>query len=114
MARCGLIISSVGLVVAALGVTIVGCTKEEDAGAISQESAASASKYKVAFASLSAEDRALAVKQAICPVSGEPLGAMGTPRKILVKGHDVFICCEGCESELKDNPDEYLAKLGLQ
>src|SRR6476469_7672944 len=34
-----------------------------------------------ALAKLSAEDRAIAEKQKVCPVSGEPLGTMGAPIK---------------------------------
>jgi hypothetical protein len=71
-------------------------------------------KIKANLASLSTEDRALAEKQKICPVSGEALGAMGAPKKVSVAGHDVFICCQGCEKELTSEPDKYLAKLGLQ
>jgi len=63
------------------------------------------------FAKLSAEDRAIAEKQKICPVSGEELGSMGAPIKVDVKGQPVFICCEGCKEELLAKPDEYLAKL---
>lgn len=68
-------------------------------------------KIVAALASLSAEDRALAERQKVCPVSGEPLGVMGAPKKLEVKGQSVFICCEGCEEKLLANPDEYLAKL---
>jgi hypothetical protein len=64
-----------------------------------------------AFAKLTAEDRQLAQQQKICPVSDEPLGTMGTPPKIDVKGRSVFICCEGCKEELLNNADKYLAKL---
>lgn len=64
-----------------------------------------------ALAKLPAEDRALAEQQKLCPVSGEPLGAMGAPIKIDVKGQPVFICCEGCKKDLLAKPDEYLAKL---
>ena len=71
-------------------------------------------KIKANLALLSTEDRALAEKQKICPVSGEPLGTMGAPKKISVAGHDVFICCKGCEKDLTSEPDKYLAKLGLQ
>jgi hypothetical protein len=71
-------------------------------------------KIKANLALLSTEDRALAEKQKICPVSGGPLGAMGAPKKINVAGHDVFICCQGCEKELTSEPDKYLAKLDLQ
>lgn len=63
------------------------------------------------LAELSPEDRSLAEKQKICPVSGELLGSMGAPLKVDVNGMPVFICCEGCKEELLKKPDEYLAKL---
>src|SRR4051794_37816159 len=71
-------------------------------------------KIKASLALLSTEDRALAEKQKICPVSGEPLGTMGAPKKINVAGRDVFICCPGCEEDLTSHPDKYLAKLDQQ
>jgi YHS domain-containing protein len=76
--------------------------------------AAEPAKIKASLALLSTHDRALAEKQKICPVSGEALGAMGAPKKISVAGHDVFICCQGCEKELTSEPDKYLAKIGMQ
>ncbi len=60
---------------------------------------------------LSAEDRALIEKQKTCPVTGEPLGSMGEPVKVVVKGQTVFLCCAGCEAAIKKDPDKYLAKL---
>jgi hypothetical protein len=65
------------------------------------------------FASLSAEDREAATKQKVCPVGGV-LGTMGTPIKVSVAGHEVFICCEHCEEPLKAEPAKYLAKIGLE
>jgi len=64
-----------------------------------------------ALAGLSEEDRALAEKQKICPVSGQPLGSMGAPVKVTVKDRDVFLCCEGCRGSIVADPDKYLAKL---
>ena len=64
-----------------------------------------------ALAKLSPEDRALAEKQKVCLVSGEPLGSMGVPEKVEVHGRPVFICCDSCLEELNENPDEYLKKL---
>ena len=64
-----------------------------------------------AMAELSVEDRALAVKQKVCPVSGEALGKMGAPLKMEVKGQTVFLCCAGCKDKLLASPDEYLAKI---
>ncbi len=63
------------------------------------------------LAELSEADRALAVKQKLCPVSDEPLGSMGKPVKMEIKGRTVFLCCGGCEEDLKKDPDKYLAKL---
>ncbi len=60
---------------------------------------------------LSPADRALAEKQAVCPVTDEPLGSMDTPVKVTVKGRTVFLCCAGCEEQIKKDPDKYLAKL---
>jgi hypothetical protein len=62
--------------------------------------------------SLSAEDRKLAMTQRICPVTGAPLGSMGKPVKLTVKGRAVFLCCQGCEDAVKDDPDGTLKKLG--
>jgi hypothetical protein len=69
---------------------------------------------EAAFSKLSPEDREMAMKQKICPVSDEPLGAMGEPKKVAVAGHEVFICCEACEEKLLADPEQYLAKLGLK
>lgn len=56
-------------------------------------------------------DRAAAIRQGICPVSGEPLGSMGKPIKLDVQGREVFICCSGCEDSLRENPQKYFDKL---
>jgi hypothetical protein len=72
-----------------------------------------AEMIKASFASLSLEDREAATKQKVCPVGGV-LGTMGTPIKVSVAGHDVFICCEHCEEALKAEPAKYLAKIGLE
>ncbi len=61
--------------------------------------------------SLSEEDRLLAAKQKICPVSGEPLDSMGGPVRVVVEGRTVFICCKGCEEPLRKEPAKYLSKL---
>lgn len=75
------------------------------------ESSAANADITAALAELPADDKTLAEKQKVCPVSGELLGTMGTPIKIDVKGQPVFICCEGCKEKLLSTPDEYLAKL---
>jgi len=63
------------------------------------------------LAKLPPEERLLAQRQKVCPVTGAPLGSMGLPFKVTVKGRMVFLCCGGCEEKLKRNVDKYLAKL---
>jgi len=57
------------------------------------------------------DDRLLAAKQKICPVTGEPLDSMGGPVRVVVEGRVVFICCKGCEGRLRKDPAKYLSKL---
>lgn len=85
-----------------------------DAAQPAEKEAAQAAKIKANLALLSSEDRTLAEKQKICPVSGESLGTMGPPKKISVAGREVFICCPGCEDALTNEPAKYLAKIGLE
>lgn len=88
---------------------------EADPGSVEEAFAdAMTSEVEASLASLSAEDREQAIKQKICPISEEPLGSMGTPIKVSVAGHEVFICCEGCETPLKQDPTTHLAKIGLK
>jgi hypothetical protein len=64
-----------------------------------------------ALGHLSGEDRALAEKQKVCPVTGQSLGSMGTPPVVTVEGRKVFLCCKGCEAKLRKEPGKYLKKL---
>ncbi len=68
-------------------------------------------KMMKGLAGLSEEDRASAMKQHFCPVSGDMLGEMGEPIKVTVKGQEVWLCCEGCKKDIEADPDKYLAKL---
>lgn len=68
-------------------------------------------KMMDALADLPEEDRKSAMKQHVCPVSGEMLGVMGEPEKIDLNGQTVWICCDGCKDKLLADPDKYLAKL---
>lgn len=69
------------------------------------------SEASAELAKLSPEDRALAEKQKTCPVTDAPLGSMGVPIKVTVKGRTVLLCCGGCQEKLNKKADEYLAKL---
>jgi hypothetical protein len=63
-----------------------------------------------ALQKLSTEDRALAARQKVCPVTGEPLGSMGVPVRVVVAGRVVFVCCKGCVPELQKVPEKYLSR----
>jgi Cu(I)/Ag(I) efflux system membrane fusion protein len=56
-------------------------------------------------------DRKLALAQRTCPITGTPLGSMGVPVKITLRGQPVFICCQGCVAKAKKNPDATLRKV---
>jgi Cu(I)/Ag(I) efflux system membrane fusion protein len=101
---------------------IVGCGKKEepkamepasDAQAATAPSADEQATIDAELAKLTPDDLKLAEAQAkLCPVSDHALGSMGAPVKVKdVNGRDVFICCEGCEEELRKNADKYLAKI---
>jgi len=63
------------------------------------------------LASLTDEDRESVLAQKNCLVGGEPLGSMGAPEKVDVKGTNIWICCEGCRDTLLGEPEKFIAKL---
>ena len=102
-----------GVTLVAIAIAMAGCDKTADSPSApaTSENMDAHGEQAESLAELSAADRALAQKQKICPVSGEPLGSMGKPYKVTVKGQVLFLCCRGCEAEIKKNPEKYLAKL---
>ena len=44
-------------------------------------------------------------------MSGDHLGSMGTPFKITAEGRTFYLCCDGCEDKVKEDPKGVLAKL---
>jgi hypothetical protein len=94
---------------------LVGCDGKtptpKDAGPPAPAQTVITSGDNKGLAELSEEDRKLAEKQRVCPVTDEPLGSMGKPVKMTLKGRTVFLCCEGCRDEIEQNADKYLAKL---
>jgi Cu(I)/Ag(I) efflux system membrane fusion protein len=58
----------------------------------------------------SLSDREVAKTQGYCAVqTGNRLGTMGAPFKLLIEGHRVFLCCEGCSDEALAHPRQTLA-----
>ncbi len=43
-----------------------------------------------------------------CPVSGQPLGSMGKPIAMSIRGQTIYVCCEGCIAKVNANPEKYL------
>jgi Cu(I)/Ag(I) efflux system membrane fusion protein len=68
-------------------------------------------KDRANLAKLAAPDRKLAEQQRMCPISNEPLGSMGVPVKMDVRGTPLFLCCEGCRDEVAKDPQAALTKI---
>lgn len=60
---------------------------------------------------VSAVDREAALRQQVCAVAGKPLGSMGVPVKVVLKERSIFLCCKGCESKVKSDPDKVLRRV---
>src|SRR5437763_13254005 len=95
-------------------VALVGCqggTPVAPTKAAPSPSTEGDSEVKAALAKLSPEDRQLAEAQKDCPVSGEPLGSMGTPIKLPLSGEPAFICCKSCQKKAEADPAGTLKKV---
>jgi Cu(I)/Ag(I) efflux system membrane fusion protein len=57
------------------------------------------------------DEQAAALAQAVCPVSGHHLGFMGIPAKTTALGRTIYLCCSGCEDDVKADPQAIIAKL---
>jgi len=73
-------------------------------------------KYLVSAATLSftpstAADADAIALQKVCPVTGEPLGSMGTPIKVTGLSRELYLCCKGCVNPLQKDPQKYLVQL---
>lgn len=106
----------IGLVIGT-AVMLVGCSEQTVTTTPDADPAASDwqagldEDVVVALSELSEADRQAVLVQKVCPVTDKPLGSMGEPPKVIVNGEEVFLCCSGCESEIKSDPEKYLAKL---
>jgi hypothetical protein len=68
-------------------------------------------KIRAALVKLPPADRKLAEAQKYCPVTGEQLGSLGVPLKLVVKGQPAFLCCKGCVAEAQKDSDKTLKAL---
>jgi YHS domain-containing protein len=60
---------------------------------------------------LPVDEQGTALKQAVCPVSGEHLGSMGAPVKVDAEGRSFYLCCKNCKEEVASDPKGVIAKL---
>src|SRR4051812_18956170 len=79
--------------------------------AVNTARAADDAKIKENLGKLSEADRKLAEQQKMCPIEDEPLGSVGVPIKLEVKGKPVFICCKGCKETVEKDPEGTLKKV---
>jgi YHS domain-containing protein len=113
LAKDGFSLAAIGLLA---GLALVGCSSQPTGNSTpapngSSPQAGGGESLPEGLVQLSEADRTAALKQDVCPVTGEKLGSMGAPPKIVVSGQEVFLCCAGCEEELRKQPEMYLAKL---
>jgi Cu(I)/Ag(I) efflux system membrane fusion protein len=56
-------------------------------------------------------DQKLVHSQKLCPITGKPLGSMGTPFKVVLRGTPVMLCCDGCESRARKDETKTIEKV---
>jgi hypothetical protein len=104
----------------ALALLLAGCSGDKEPKPAGQGKAISGAektenedaKIETEMAKLNPDDRALAEAQRFCAINThERLGSMGTPVKVMVKEHAVFLCCKGCQKKALADPDKTLASV---
>jgi len=95
-----------GLVAEAKGYHIKVCCKR-CLKKIEADPAKYAKKFEAAVISQQSKNYPLKV----CPISGEKLGKMGKPAKIVIDNHLVELCCKGCTKKANKKKAEIIAKI---
>jgi hypothetical protein len=98
------------------GFMLTGCSSQPTANSSPESNGqpaqvSSSDRLPEGLAKSTDADRAAALQQEVCPVTGAKLGSMGMPLKINVGDQEVFLCCDGCEEQIRSEPEKYLAKL---
>ncbi|OWK37676.1 putative Co/Zn/Cd efflux system membrane fusion protein [Fimbriiglobus ruber] len=74
-------------------------------------SPAEEAEIAAALVKLAATDRPAAEVQRYCPDTGERLGAMGVPQKVVLDGKLVFVCCKACIEKVRAEPAVMLGRV---
>lgn len=85
-------------------------SRKEPSARFTQTFALSRRTLTVTLAAITELDRPAIAKQRTCLVTDEALGSMGTPIKVLIGGQPIYLCCKGCVSKVRKNPEFYLKK----
>jgi hypothetical protein len=101
------------VVVLALPLALAGCSGSPTTAGPQKGSNGGGEEAKIRanLDRLPKDDRALAEAQKYCPETGERLGAMAVPVKVMVKDKPVFLCCDSCEKDAVKGGDETLQKV---
>lgn len=86
-------------------------TKDEKKSADNAPAVSLSNEELAEVKKLPAGEADLALKQLVCPVSGENLGSMGVPVKVTAAGQSFYLCCKGCNKDVKEDPAAVVAKL---
>src|SRR5215831_11116085 len=94
---------SILLTLSILGLLIwVGCGKESEQAKANHAGPPPAS---------SQEPAAKPYPLKFCVVSGEELGKMGEPKRIVYEGQEIKFCCPSCEKDFRKEPAKFLKKI---
>lgn len=63
----------------------------------------------VTVAAVSDADTDAIGRQRVCPITGGPLGGMGTPVKLIVGDQVLYVCCHGCIDKVRQAPEKYVS-----
>lgn len=89
------------LILATLGL-ISGCDSGHDH---------SGHKHDAPAASPAADPNAKPYPLKTCLVSGEELGKMGKPSRIVHEGQEILFCCGGCEKDFRKDTAKFMKKI---
>jgi len=113
ISRSMFILAAAGLAVGCAG-PVVTTAPQPTASTSAADSQVSEEEKEIQaqLAKLDPAERAAVEAQRWCAInSGERLGEMGPPVKVMLKGQAVYLCCKGCQKRAEADPDKALAKV---
>ncbi|MCX7423939.1 MAG: hypothetical protein NT013_31025 [Planctomycetia bacterium] len=94
-----------------LEIISLGCSSSSTQPVVPSEASQEAA-IEQSINRLPEDDRTAAKRQRFCAVmEKERLGQRDTPIKVVIGERSVFVCCDGCVSDAKQNPKKTLDTL---